>query len=298
MVVFLLPAFCSIQSETVKSVTIATLFMISPLMMTVTSIPQFSRANIAVNNLYQMENRLADILRDTNSRGVQRDFSGFQKISFKKLLFQYPPEDKQETPYAVGEIDLAINKGEILYIVGGNGSGKTTLLKLITGLYSPHAGDILIDGRKVTSTSLQAYRHLFTGIFADYHLFDKLYGLDEIPNKVIDDLIIQMELEEKTSYEDGRFSTTQLSQGQRKRLGMIVSLLEDKQIYLFDEWAADQDPHFKEYFYKKLLQELKAKGKTVIVISHDDRYFDFANRIIVMENGKIIEERFPKSPRS
>jgi len=294
VVVFLLPSFSDINATTVSSVTIATLFMISPLMMTISAIPEVSRANIAIQNLYSMEKELSSIRKELNN-GIQvADYSDFKKISFNKLAFTYEATSSQETPYSIGEIDLTINRGEILFIVGGNGSGKTTLLKLITGLYRANAGSISLDDRLLNATALHSYRELFTGIFADYHLFDKLYGVDEADTQRINELIVDMELETKTAFQDGRFTNLHLSQGQRKRLGMIVSLLEDKPIYIFDEWAADQDPHFKKYFYEELLQQLKAKDKTLIVISHDDRYFDFADRVVVMEYGKIIEEKFPK----
>jgi putative ATP-binding cassette transporter len=67
----------------------------------------------------------------------------------------------------------------------------------------------------------------------------------------------------------------------------MAAYLEDRPVYLFDEWAADQDPLFKEMFYREFLPELKSRGKTVIVITHDDRYFPVADRIIKLENGQV-----------
>jgi putative ATP-binding cassette transporter len=86
---------------------------------------------------------------------------------------------------------------------------------------------------------------------------------------------------------DGTLSTIELSQGQRKRLALLTAFLEDRPFYIFDEWAADQDPFFREVFYLQLLPELKAKGKTVLVISHDDRYYSLGDRIIKLDYGKI-----------
>jgi len=70
-------------------------------------------------------------------------------------------------------------------------------------------------------------------------------------------------------------------------LALLVSLVEDKELYLFDEWAADQDPEFRDVFYNKLLPELKSRGKLVIVISHDDRYFHKADQIVKLEQGAV-----------
>jgi putative ATP-binding cassette transporter len=99
--------------------------------------------------------------------------------------------------------------------------------------------------------------------------------------------LVKLQLNHKLDVKEGVLSTTQLSQGQRKRLALLTAFLEDRSIYLFDEWAADQDPTFKQTFYDSLLPELKARGKTVIVISHDDRYYDVADRLIKLEDGKL-----------
>ncbi len=224
-----------------------------------------------------------------NANQVQIDYSTFEKIEFQNLLFRFPQTPYEEKPFQIGEIDLSLYRGETLFIVGGNGSGKTTLLKVLTGLYKRSAGKILVDGRLIGTNRISSYRQLFSGVFADYHLFDRLYGIDAIDDEQVNALIDQMELSEKTSCIDGRFSAVKLSQGQRKRLGLIVTLLEDKPIFIFDEWAADQDPHFKDYFYKTLLPQLKAQGKTLIIISHDDRYFDCADRVVKMDFGKIVQ---------
>ena len=90
------------------------------------------------------------------------------------------------------------------------------------------------------------------------------------------------------SYADGRFSTLDLSTGQRKRLAMVAALLDDKPIYIFDEWAADQDPGFRRYFYEGLLGELKARGKTVLAVTHDDRYFGVADRVVKRGEGGVV----------
>lgn len=286
-IVFLLPAYANIDSKTAMSVTLATLFMVAPLLMCLSAFPELSRANMAIKNLYRMEEALDKIARENSKQSVAADLSQFKEIVCRNLVFSFPKGEYDEKPYQVGPLDLTLKRGEILFIVGGNGSGKTTLLKVLSGLYRQTEGSIQVDGRLVRENMLTSYRNLFSGVFADFHLFERLYGLEGIDEDEVNDLIRQMELEDKTQFVDGRFSHVRLSQGQRKRLGLIVTLLEDKPIFIFDEWAADQDPYFKDYFYKTLLPQMKAKGKTLIVISHDDRYFDCADRVIVMEYGQI-----------
>jgi len=102
--------------------------------------------------------------------------------------------------------------------------------------------------------------------------------------------LMSLGLDLKVSIVNGKFSTINLSQGQRKRLALLVAYLEDRQIYLFDEWAADQDPRFKEIFYRTLLPDLKEKGKTIILVSHDDRFYDVGDRIITLDSGIVTAE--------
>jgi len=287
VIVFVLPGYADIGKETAMSVTIATLFMIAPLLMCLGAFPELSRANHAIANLYEMEEKLEGMMRAPADDRFQIDYSDFQLIEYRDLRFHFPENDYDEAPFEIGPLDLSIKRGEILFIVGGNGSGKTTLLKTLTALYRHSDGKILVDGRAVNAQRSGAFRQLFSGVFADYHLFDRLYGLRDIDEGAVNALIQKMEMEDKTVFENARFSETKLSQGQRKRLGLIIALLEDKPIFIFDEWAADQDPHFKDYFYETLLDELKARNKAVIVISHDDRYFSCADRVVTMDYGKI-----------
>jgi putative ATP-binding cassette transporter len=179
--------------------------------------------------------------------------------------------------------------GEILFVVGGNGSGKSTLVKLLAGLYSPVEGEIRLGGELITTANIDWYRQHISVVFSDFYLFDELLGTDDSD---VDDrsnrLLLELELAHKVSVANGAFSTVDLSQGQRKRLAMLTSLIEDRPINVFDEWAADQDPHYKEIFYSQLLPRLKAQGKTTIVITHDDRYFNYCDRVIKLEDGKLI----------
>jgi putative ATP-binding cassette transporter len=190
--------------------------------------------------------------------------------------------------FTLGPVDLSIRPGELVFIVGGNGSGKTTLAKVLLGIYAPEGGQILLDGEPVGDAERDRYRQHFSAVFSDFFLFEKLMGaeagdLDQSAAHYLE----MLHLQHKVKVAGGRLSTTDLSQGQRKRLALLGAYLEDRPIYLFDEWAADQDPQFKEVFYLRLLPELKARGKTVLVISHDDQYYGVADRIVRVADGAI-----------
>jgi putative ATP-binding cassette transporter len=212
--------------------------------------------------------------------------SSFNAIRFEGVSFTYRDPDGNAT-FQAGPIDGEVRRGEILFLIGGNGSGKTTFLKLFTALYWPAQGAIRVDDVQIGPANIQSYRNLFSAIFSDFHLFDKLHGLADAAPERVNALLRLMELSHKTAFGGGRFSNTHLSTGQRKRLALVVSYLEDKPVYIFDEVAADQDPHFRRYFYETLLPELKSTGKTVVVVTHDDRYFHVADRVLQMDYGKL-----------
>jgi putative ATP-binding cassette transporter len=185
-------------------------------------------------------------------------------------------------------LDVVFEPGQISFIVGGNGSGKSTLAKLVTGLYVPESGFVTLNGEKVGRDNVEWFRHNCSAVFTDFHLFEDYLGFDR-PG--IDDevryYLRELQLDHKVSVRGGRLSTVALSQGQRKRLALLTALLEDRPVYVFDEWAADQEPRFREVFYTELLPGLKRRGKTVIVITHDDRYFHCADQIIKLDFGHI-----------
>jgi putative ATP-binding cassette transporter len=193
-----------------------------------------------------------------------------------------------EVTFRSGPHELEIRRGELLFIVGGNGSGKSTLLKLLTGLYTPLQGELRLDGRTVDASLREAWRELFSIVFTDFHLFDRLYGLDGVDPAEVQRWLQTMGLERKTRFEGGRFTQTALSTGQRKRLAFIVAVLRNKPVCILDEVAADQDPEFRRRFYRDLLPELRVRGTTVIVVSHDDAYFDCADRLIRLQDGRIV----------
>ena len=194
--------------------------------------------------------------------------------------------------FSLNNIDLKFEPGEIVFIVGGNGSGKSTLIKVVTGLYFPDRGKILFNNLPVTDENREWYRQQFSAVFYDFYLFDRLIGIDRSRQQEIQNYLKLLEIDHKVTVRDGVLSTTNLSQGQRKRLALLTAYLEDRPIYIFDEWASDQDPVFKAVFYQKLLPELKSRGKTVIAVTHDDKYFDQCDRLIKLDYGSVVADCF------
>jgi putative pyoverdin transport system ATP-binding/permease protein len=287
--VFLLPKFTAISPNQIMSAIMVVLFILGPVGMIVGAIPLIVKGNLAVGKLEGLEREL-DKTDDLNATTQINPFipsAGFQKIRFEGIGFSYPDPDDYGS-FSIGPIDLNIHAGEILFIVGGNGSGKTTLLKVAAGLYYPQSGAIFMGNHRVDKTNNAHYRNEMAVIFTEFHLFDRLYGIKDADPDRVDELLDIMGLMDKTGYYDGEFTHLNLSTGQKRRLALVMALMDDKPILMIDELAADQDPEFRKYFYEVLLKDLKDQGKTIIATSHDDRYFHVADRVIKMEYGKII----------
>jgi putative ATP-binding cassette transporter len=286
-IIFILPALSMTGVDQVVGITIAVLFLFGPLSIVVSAFPMFARANVAVENIYRLEHEIDGFSKKQPLETTQAPV--FESLEFEQVSFHYP-QQSEGSAFGVGPLDFKLNQGEILFIVGGNGSGKSTLLKLLTGLYYPLAGTIYINDQPLEADNYSNFRELYSTIFTDFHLFDHLYGIDQADQEQVNALLKTMGLQKKTTFKNNKFSNTDLSTGQKKRLAYIASVLEDKQVYIFDEWAADQDPEFRQYFYEVLLKDLKDKGKTVIAVSHDDRYFSAADKVITLEYGQIINK--------
>ncbi len=211
----------------------------------------------------------------------------FKSLSFRHITHEYRDRDG-EVQFRLGPIDLDVAKGEIIFIVGGNGSGKSTLSKVITGLYPPSGGRVMVDGREVAPARL---RGLFGTVFSDYYLFSRLYGLDAVDERLAAELLERFGLSRVTVLRDGRFSTRDLSTGQRKRLALVIAVLENRPVLLYDEWASDQDPEFRDFFYNHIIPDQRARGRTIIAVTHDDRYFHCADRVIELDAGVIVATR-------
>jgi putative pyoverdin transport system ATP-binding/permease protein len=275
--------FSYIQSDTLRSFVVVYLYMGGIITMLTGQIPGLVRVMVSWKRIDKFMDEVSTLEEEKTITDTQSsDFT----IQLKEVGFYYKNESGED--FALGPVSYEFHSGEIVFISGGNGSGKTTLAKLITGLYQPDEGEILVNGEKIDSKSLGSY---FTTVYSDFYLFDRLYGIDSKAKKdEIEEYLDILKINGKVSVKDGKFSTIKLSTGQRKRLALLISYLEDKPAFFFDEWAADQDPEFRSFFYTDLLPKLKAKGKAVIAITHDDRYFSEADKLIKMEMGKIVEQ--------
>jgi putative ATP-binding cassette transporter len=288
IVVFLLPRYVGSVSSVVIQLTAAILFIMAPLEMVVGSIPMIARSSVSLDRLYSLEKRLDDHLSAADNGNVDHErFRGFHQAALERTSFTY--RDQGDGPgFTVGPVDVAIERGKTLFIVGGNGSGKSTLLKMLTGLYPVSSGTLRVDQSVLTMPDLPSYRDLISAIFTDFHLFDRLYGMEDVDERRVHQLIAEMGLTGKTDFQNGRFTNLNLSTGQRKRLALIIAMLEDREIYVFDEWAADQDVHFREHFYRDILPALRDSGKAVVAVTHDDRYWEMADRLVKLEAGVIV----------
>jgi putative ATP-binding cassette transporter len=285
-VIFVLPHLLTINSQTVSGYILTLTYLMLPMDNIISKLPVLSKANIALQKIESLGLALSN--RAELSTVPPAIKTSWQKLQLQGVTHTYQGE-REDSSFILGPVDLTFDPQELVFIVGGNGSGKSTLAKLITGLYIPDRGEIIFDGQVINEYNREWYRQHFSVVFSDFYLFDELLGFDNSAqvDAQIREYLKLLQLDGKVTVENGKFSTTALSQGQRKRLALLTAYIEDRPIYLFDEWAADQDPVFKEIFYTKLLPELRSRGKTVLAISHDDRYFHQADRIIKLEYGKV-----------
>ena len=290
-VLFFLPSHDDFSLPVQAGAVLTILYMITPLTITMNSLPMLSRASVSLDKV-EMLGLSLDAHKDKGELpAAPASLDQWRKLELIDISHTYPGEREDET-FTLGPMRLDFRPGEMVFITGGNGSGKTTLVKLITGLYVPEAGEIHLDGVPVTTVTRDAYRQLFSVVFSDFHLFESLLG---VAGPKLDEQALhylkQLHLSNKVRVKDGKLSTTELSHGQRKRLALLTAYLENRPVYIFDEWAADQDPQFKEIFYYDLLPALKARGKTVLVISHDDRFYHMADRVIKLDYGQIVTDK-------
>ncbi|WP_291560024.1 MULTISPECIES: cyclic peptide export ABC transporter [unclassified Clostridium] len=272
----------NLETVNVTSYVFILLYMTGPVHGILDAIPNVIEVRISVKRINSLLEEIVSS-QDENSNNVEVNEKRNINLNLNEIEYVYDKND--ERSFRVGPISYEFNSGEIIFITGGNGSGKSTLAKLITGLYKSYKGEITLNDIKVTQKMLSEN---YSTVFGDFYLFDKLYGIDyRDKEEEIKKYLEVLQLDKKVEIKDGKFSTTKLSTGQKKRLALLVAYLEDRPIYLFDEWAADQDPEFKMFFYDTLLPELKEREKCVIAVTHDDRYFNIADKIIKMEFGRI-----------
>lgn len=289
LVLFVLVGDVPDRARVMTGFALVFVYMVTPLQSLLDWLPEANLARVASARINEVTQSMASVEKAARADGP----SAFTAVELKGVKHRYYHEQSGDF-FELGPIDLRFQPGEVTFLVGGNGSGKTTLAKLIVGLYPQESGELMLDGMPIDDTSRDRYRQNFSAVFSDFHLFDKLLetgraDIDEEGNR----LVTKLHLQHKVQVQQGAFTTRELSLGQRKRLALIAAYLEDRPFLVFDEWAADQDPVFKQFFYTELLPELRALGKTVLVISHDDRYFHVGDRIVRLESGQVVSVDVP-----
>jgi cyclic peptide transporter len=284
-IAFLFPVlFPDLKDASIRTYVFVLLYMTGPIHGILGTIPNIFRVKISWSRINELSGQLDSVQEAQSAQLAKQPAPQHLELELREVVYRYA--NSEGDTFTVGPVNLAFRSGEITFITGGNGSGKSTLAKLVTGLYPPDRGEIRINGTIVDSKQLGQQ---YAAVFSDFHLFRKLYGIDYVSkHDDIDHYLNVLQLQGKVAIPDGIVSTLQLSTGQRKRLALLISYLEDRPVYLFDEWAADQDPEFRRFFYDKLLPELKDRGKCVIAITHDDRFFGMADRVVKMETGKVV----------
>ena len=281
IVIFHLPYVYDLSQLQLVGIGMSILYLSGPLAVILNSFGAISSGKVALKKVNQVYDELTPELAHKNGQLENQ----WQEIYVRNLQFEYPGKGQG---FGIDISELVFQRGEISYIIGGNGSGKSTLSRCLTLHFQPQSGHIAFGKNVITADNIYHARHQVSAIYSNFFLFNGLYAKARAANsKQLKYYLDYLQLTDKLQISEHKFSSTALSDGQRKRVALLCALLEDRDIYVFDEWAADQDPMFKEMFYKKVLPELKDKNKVVIVITHDDRYFDCADQLITMESGKV-----------
>ncbi len=292
-VLFLPASALGITAEVRSGYALMFLYMMLPVHSLLEAVPEISRTRVALERIES-----AGLNDGPPAQGLAAG-EALRSLRLSQVTHSYRRDDSDGV-FQLGPLSLELRPGEVVFLIGGNGSGKTTLAKVIVGLYPPETGELLLNGAPVGAEGLEAYRQHFAAVFSDFHLFDGLLGVPAEQLELARGLLAALGLAHKVRIEHGCFSTTQLSTGQRKRLALLVALLEDRPVYVFDEWAADQDPEYKEIFYRQVLPELRRCGKAVLVISHDDRFYHLGDRCLELKEGRLRARepsKLPSRPR-
>ena len=287
-IIFIVPVFSVGFSQHVTETTTTALFLAASLTGMIQGIPVLSLSNVSAKLLRDLESRLAFGVDQSTPTRHEQSFEAVQKITLDAVQYHHV-SDHGGIPFVLGPISYEFELGKVYYIRGNNGSGKTTLMRLLTGLYAPATGRILLDGQPVAQPVSGHYRDMFAVVFSDFYLFKKMYGLTEYSQSEIDALLTLFRMQGKLSIEHGRFSDLAFSTGQRKRIALLVAILEKRPFIILDEWAADQDPEFRQEFYEHIIPMFREMGKGVIAITHDDQYYDTADHVLYMVDGKPVE---------
>jgi len=297
LILHVLPRFSLVGTRVLTGYTLTLLYMLQPLEGLMAGLYVIGQGNAGLGKIESLTlSEPEELPEPAEDAGGALSFESLELVGVTHTYYR----EQQDECFILGPINLRLEPGELVFFVGGNGSGKTTLAKLLVGLYTPELGETLLNGRIVTEPEREQYRQLFAAVFSDFHLFDRLLGaVSRDKQEPVRRYLDRLHLAHKVKVaEGGQLSTTELSQGQRKRLALLAAYLENRPIYLFDEWASDQDPEFRKIFYEQLLPDLKRSGKTVLVISHDAQYFHLADRLCRLDFGKLVEEGLPVTPVS
>ena len=288
MIVWISSTYSTFDNDLFLRFITLVLFVLPALSKVSAFVQNLKKADIALDQIESLDLMFSEF-EDEEMNGIlsKESTSDGSLISLQNISYVYSSDTKDE--FKVGPFSLQIYENEVLFITGGNGSGKTTLVKLLLGLYDSRSGAIYYHKEEITPKNLAKYRDLFSVAFSASYVFQDLgYIPHERVNELAQKYFKELEIADKVSLRNGiELSNTDLSFGQMGRLGLFRALLEDKSIYVFDEWAANQDPHFKKKFYREIIPSLKAQGKTIILVSHDDKYFDTADRIVRLRNGQV-----------
>jgi putative pyoverdin transport system ATP-binding/permease protein len=293
ILIFGMPQVLNLNVATLSGYVLTLTYLMTPFQNILQRLPLLLRANIAIRKIESMGLALAQSAEINHPPAVTLPQVATLELGNIKHTYK-----GDEQSFHLGPVDLKFTSGQLVFIVGGNGSGKSTLAKLLTGLYISELGEIKLNGDTITNENREWYRQHFSVVFADFFLFEKLLGLGQDAAQLdaeAQQYLQLLQIEHKVQVKDGVLSTTNLSQGQRKRLALLTAYLEDRPIYLFDEWAADQDPLFRDIFYQQLLPQLKQRGKLVFAISHDDRYFSVADQIVKLDYGQVEYDKLQSS---
>lgn len=285
-ILFLLPEWGLLNRSDVIAYVVVMLFISGPINNIINLQQMYTRFIVA-------NRRIKSFMKDfevEDSKNIllkpQRT-NDFTSIEYKNVYFSYN-EEQPDSSFALGPINLELKKGETVFIVGGNGSGKSTFINTLTGLYTPTKGQILFDEEENITEQIQS---LTAAVFTDNHIFSKNYEEYELENNIeYQEYLKLMELEEVVGNDKDSSVRRKFSKGQSKRMSLIFALLEDKPILILDEWAADQDPYFRKFFYEELIPKFKQEGKTIIAVTHDDAYFHQADRILKFDYGQIVKD--------
>lgn len=285
VILFLLPQSNILLKEDVVSYIVIILFMISPISNIINMQNIYTRLSVAnkrINDYFK------DFIEEPDFSICNNDNTDFQSLVFENISFQYD-NNSGDNPFALNNINIEIKKGEVIFIVGGNGSGKSTFINILTGLYDYKNGNIIYNNKKINSKD--KLKNAISPVFTDSYIFSHNYDNYSLEDNIQYQYLLQlMNMNEVVTNTEEESARRNFSKGQSKRMSLIFALLEEKPILVLDEWAADQDPHFRKYFYEVLIPQLKEQGKTIIAVTHDDAYFKYADRIIKFDYGQIIRD--------